>query len=61
MKRNLMMIVFCLASVTMAQAQWRNGAITVRTNGNVFEPGDKVKVELLALEKIDEPFFAQVA
>ncbi|NOT63337.1 MAG: hypothetical protein HOP19_24270 [Acidobacteria bacterium] len=60
MKRNWMMIVLGLLCATTAQAQWRNGEVTVRTNGNVFESGDKVKVELLALEKIDEPFYAQV-
>ena len=43
------------------QAQWQNGNLTVRTNGNVFQSGDQLKVEILALDTIQEPFYVQVA
>ncbi|MBI1766096.1 MAG: hypothetical protein HYR56_32225 [Acidobacteria bacterium] len=43
------------------QAQWQNGNLTVRTNGNVFQSGDQLKVEILALETIQEQFYTQVA
>jgi hypothetical protein len=44
-----------------AHAQWQNGNLTVRTNGNVFQSGDQLKVEILALDTIQEQFFTQVA
>ena len=44
-----------------ARAQWQNGNLTVRTNGNVFQSGDQLKVEILALDTIPEQFYTQVA
>jgi len=52
-------LVFTLSQE--AKSQWQNGNLALRTNGNMFRSGDQLKVEILALEKIDEPFFTQVS
>ncbi|HKX33668.1 MAG TPA: hypothetical protein VJ302_38670 [Blastocatellia bacterium] len=44
-----------------ARAQWQNGNLAIKTNGNVFQSGDQLKVEILALESITESFSAQVS
>jgi hypothetical protein len=44
-----------------AKAQWLNGNVAVRTNGNNFQSGDQLKVELLPLELINERFYTQVS
>ena len=35
--------------------------MAVRTNGNNFQSGDRLKVELLPLELINERFYTQVS
>jgi hypothetical protein len=55
--------VFALSFLTLApeaRAQWQDGNLAVRTNGSVFQPGDRLKVELLALDRVGEFFFTQV-
>lgn len=44
-----------------AHSQWQGGNLALRTNGNMFQSGDQLKVELLALEAVNEPFSAQVS
>lgn len=44
-----------------ARAQWLDGKVAVRTNGNNFQSGDRLKVELLPLELINERFYTQVS
>ena len=44
-----------------AKAQWLDGKVAVRTNGNNFQPGDRLKVELLPFELINERFYTQVS
>src|SRR5262245_13973133 len=43
-----------------AQAQWQNGDMALRTNGNLFESGERLKVELLALAPIPEQFSPEI-
>ena len=43
------------------KAQWLDGKMAVRTNGNNFQSGDRLKVELLPLELINERFYTQVS
>jgi len=50
--------LFCLAMPV--QAQWQSGNLAVRTNGNVFQSGDQLRVEVTALEQITESFYTQV-
>ena len=54
----LSLLAICLAQP--AAAQWQNGNLAIRTNGNTFESGDQVRVELIALEPITESFSAEV-
>ena len=54
-------VLLTLALAQEAQSQWRNGNLALRTNGNSFQSGDQLKVEVLALETINEPFFTQVS
>jgi hypothetical protein len=51
-------VAFCLAPAV--SAQWQNGNLALRTNGNTFQSGDQLRVELIALEGITESFSAQV-
>jgi hypothetical protein len=44
-----------------AKAQWLDGKVAVKTNGNNFQSGDRLKVELLPLELINERFYTQVS
>lgn len=44
-----------------AQAQWQSGNLALRTNGNIFQSGDQLRVEVTALERITESFYAQVS
>src|SRR5581483_9115036 len=64
MKRKLwlglaLLALFCLAMP--AQAQWQSGNLALRTNGNLFQSGDQLRVEVLALERITESFYTQVS
>lgn len=64
MKRSLILwgvVLLTLVLAQEAQSQWRNGNLALRTNGNSFQSGDRLKVEVLALETINEPFFTQVS
>jgi hypothetical protein len=54
------MILFALGFTREAKAQWLNGNVAVRTNGNNFQSGDQLKVELLSFDLINERFFTQV-
>src|SRR5262245_37100221 len=53
-------VIFAIASGGEAKAQWLDGKLAVRTNGNNFQSGDQLKVELLPLELINERFYTQV-
>ncbi|HEU0176719.1 MAG TPA: hypothetical protein VFV58_20830 [Blastocatellia bacterium] len=55
------MVLFALVFSEEAKAQWANGNVAVRTNGNNFQSGDQLKVELLPLELINERFYTQVS
>jgi hypothetical protein len=55
------MILFAPGLSREAKAQWLNGNVAVRTNGNNFQSGDKLKVELLPFDPINERFYTQVA
>jgi hypothetical protein len=48
----------CLA--LPVQAQWQSGNLAIRTNGNIFQSGDQLRVEIMALERITESFYTQV-
>jgi hypothetical protein len=54
-------ILFALGFSQEARAQLFDGKMAVRTNGNNFQPGDRLKVELLPLELINERFYTQVS
>jgi hypothetical protein len=53
-------LLFTIAFSREAKAQWLDGKVAVRTNGNNFQSGDQLKVELLPLELINERFYTQV-
>lgn len=64
MKKLLAPCMFALLFLTSTQtvaAQWQDGNLAVRTNGNVFQPGDRLKVELLALDRVSDFFYTQVS
>ncbi|HXG65825.1 MAG TPA: hypothetical protein VNO70_12025 [Blastocatellia bacterium] len=64
MRRYLPVLAVFFLTLTLAQearSQLRDGNLAIKTNGNVFQAGDQLKVELLALEAITEPFFTQVS
>lgn len=54
-------IVLLAALSHPTQAQWQDGNLAIRTNSNIFQPGDKLKVELLSLERINDTFYTQVS
>jgi hypothetical protein len=54
-------VPFALGFSQEAKAQWLDGKVAVRTNGNNFQPGDRLKVELLPFELINERFYTQVS
>jgi hypothetical protein len=54
-------VLFATGFSPEAKAQWLDGKIAVRTNGNNFQSGDRLKVELLPLELINERFYTQVS
>jgi hypothetical protein len=54
-------ILFAPGFSPEAKAQWFDGKVAVRTNGNNFQSGDRLKVELLPLELINERFYTQVS
>jgi hypothetical protein len=56
---SLFFVLFALS--TEASAQWQNGNLAVRTNGNSFQSGDALKIEIIALDSILEPFYTQVS
>jgi hypothetical protein len=45
---------------TAAFAQWQNGDLALRTNGNLFRSGETLRVELVALGPLFGPFSVQV-
>src|SRR5215813_149658 len=53
-------VLFVIAFPREARAQWLDGKVAVRTNGNNFQSGDQLKVELLPLDLINERFYTQV-
>src|SRR5262249_18884743 len=52
--------LFALAFSQEAEAQWLDGKVAIKTNGNNFQSGDQLKVEFVPLELINERFFTQV-
>jgi len=56
---SLFCVLFTLSTET--KAQWQNGNLAVRTNGNNFQSGDQLKIEIIALDLILEPFYTQVS
>src|SRR5215510_666668 len=54
-------VLFTLGFSQETRAQWLDGKVALRTNGNNFQPGDRLKVELLPLELINERFYTQVS
>lgn len=64
MKRFLISLAAILLTFSLSQearSQWQNGNLALKTNGNLFQSGDQLKVEVLALEAITEPFSMQVS
>lgn len=64
MVRKLVSILTFLSVILLshtAEAQWQNGYVGLRTNGNVFQSGDQLKVELIALESISDYFYTVVS
>src|SRR5215510_5918 len=53
-------VLFVIAFPRETKAQWLDGKVAVRTNGNNFQSGDQLKVELLPLDLINERFYTQV-
>jgi hypothetical protein len=63
-KRFIILFATVLCAIGFSQeakAQWPDGKMAVRTNGNNFQSGDRLKVELLPLELINERFYTQVS
>jgi len=58
---SLVTVLFAFALSQEAKAQWLDGKVAIRTNGNSFQSGDRLKVELLPLELISERFYTQVS
>src|SRR5262245_31905800 len=54
-------VLFAPGFAQEARAQWFDGKVAVKTNGNNFQSGDRLKVELLPLELINERFYTQVS
>ncbi len=50
--------IFALMFAPEARAQWLDGKMAVRTNGNSFQSGDRLRVKLLPLELINERFYS---
>jgi hypothetical protein len=46
------------AAPSIARAEWTN--LAIRTSGTVLQPGDQLRVELVALEPVTVPFTAEV-
>jgi hypothetical protein len=64
MVRKLVSILTFLSILLLsstAEAQWQNGYVALRTNGNVFQSGDQLKVEIIALEQITDNFYSVVS
>jgi hypothetical protein len=64
MVRKLVSILTFLSALLLsntAEAQWQNGYVALRTNGNVFQSGDQLKVEIIALEPITDNFYTVVS
>src|SRR5262245_40342111 len=64
MKRlSIVLALFCIlfALSTETNAQWQNGNLALRTNGNSFQSGDAFKIEIVSLDSIYEPFYTQVS
>ena len=61
MKTKIFTALLFLVTSISAQAQWQDGNLALKTNGSVFKSGEQLKVEIVALEAIPEPFYAQVS
>lgn len=55
------LLLLILASTYEAKAQWQDGSLAIRTNGNNFQSGDQLKVEVFAIGEINESFYTQVS
>lgn len=60
-RTTIVLAILLSAFPARAHAQWQGGNLAVYTNGNMFQSGDQLKVELIALESINEPFAALVS
>jgi hypothetical protein len=64
MVRKLVSILTFLSVLLLSntvEAQWQIGYVALRTNGNVFQSGDQLKVEIIALESITDNFYTVVS
>lgn len=64
MKRSLTMVAAILALMAFsskARAQWQDGNLAIKTNGTIFQSGDQLKVEVVALSQINDLFYTQVS
>ncbi len=56
-----MLLILTNLFVSAAQAQLQDGSLAIKTNGNLFRSGGAVRVELIALERVYEPFSVEVS
>jgi len=61
LRRAAMLLFLTSLFVSAAQAQLHDGALAIKTNGNLFRSGGAVRVELIALERVYEPFSVEVS
>ena len=64
MKRSLTLVTAILALTAFsseARAQWQDGNLAIKTNGTIFQSGDQLKVEVVALSAINDLFYTQVS
>ena len=55
-------VFFSLAiAIVPTQAQWQDGNLALKTNGSIFDSGERLRVEIIALADIPESFYTQVS
>ncbi|MDQ3685597.1 MAG: hypothetical protein M3430_08340 [Acidobacteriota bacterium] len=55
------LLILTLALTGEARAQWQDGSLAVKTNGNNVQSGDRLRVEIFAVGDINESFYTQVS
>jgi hypothetical protein len=50
-----------MAFSSEARSQWQDGNLAIKTNGTTFQSGDQLKVEIIALNAVNELFYTQVS